>query len=71
MTTVTKTVRFDAAFLREDVRAAVEDSALLPTESVKKGADIFVDTTLKVNGISDGKASYGGVVALLLDERFP
>ena len=68
---ISETVRFDAAFLREDVRAAVEDSALLPTESVKKGADIFVDTTLKVNGISDGKASYGGVVALLLDERFP
>jgi hypothetical protein len=33
---------------------------------VDKAADVFIDTNLKVNGISDGKVSYSRVVRLLL-----
>lgn len=63
---ISSLVRFDDTFVREEVRAAVEETALLPTELVRAGADTFVDTTLKVNGITDGKASYSRVVGLLL-----
>ena len=34
--------------------------------TVKKAADTFVDTTLKVNGVKSGKVSYSYVVKLLL-----
>ena len=58
----------DAIFVTEDTMSEVEEDALLPTELVKSGADTFVDTTLKVNGVSSGKKSYSEVVTLLLME---
>ena len=48
----------------------VEDNAVIETETVKKAADTFVDTTLKVNGVGDGKASYNRVVELMLLEYY-
>ncbi len=60
-------VRFDSQFLTEKAWEEVEKRAVLDTEMVRKAADTFIDTNLKVNGISEGKASYSHVVALLLD----
>ncbi len=60
-------VRYDDQFLTEDAWEKVEKNAVLDTETVKKAADSFIDTNLKVNGVSSGKASYTHVVALLLD----
>lgn len=59
-------VRKDNEFLSDEAWKKVEDNAVLDTETVKKAADTFVDTTLKVNGVADGKVSYSHVVALLL-----
>ena len=36
------------------------------TEVVDKAADVFIDTNLKIHGISDGAVSYSRVVKLLL-----
>ncbi len=60
-------VRYDDQFLTDEAWKRVEDNAILKTETVKKAADTFVDTNLKVNGVSSGKVSYTHVVALLLD----
>lgn len=60
-------VRFDDQFLTDEAWDEVEKRALLKTETVKKAADTFIDTNLKVNGVSEGKASYNKVVKLLLD----
>ena len=59
-------VREDDRFLTEDAWKRVEERAVLDTEAVKRAADAFIDTNLKVNGISDGKASYSHLVGLLL-----
>ncbi len=60
-------VRHDNMFLSDEAWERVEKNAILDTETVKKAADTFVDTNLKVNGVSSGKASYTHVVGLLLD----
>ena len=44
----------------------INKKALINTETVDKAADVFIDTNLKVNGVSDGKVSYSRVVRLLL-----
>ena len=72
--TISETVRTDNEFLSEKVWERVEKNAVLSTETVKAAADTYLDTTLKVNGVSSGKASYEHVVGLLLeyfDGNFP
>ncbi len=64
---ISELVRFDDQFLTKEAWDKVEKEAVLDTETVKKAADTFIDTNLKVNGVSSGKASYSHVVALLLD----
>ncbi|MBE5860449.1 MAG: DUF3810 domain-containing protein [Butyrivibrio sp.] len=63
-------VKEDNVFLTEESWEKVEDNALFDTKTVKNAAETFVDTTLKVNGVGDGKASYNRVVELLLDEYY-
>ncbi|MBE5825325.1 MAG: DUF3810 domain-containing protein [Butyrivibrio sp.] len=60
-------VKYDNQFLTDEAWKKVEDNALLKTETVKKAADTFIDTNLKVNGVSSGKVSYAHVVGLLLE----
>ncbi len=68
--TISDQVWDDKIFLTEDAWNEVEESATISTETVKKAADTFVDTTLKVNGIDDGIASYNRVVELILMEYY-
>ena len=63
-------VKEDNVFLTKESWDKVEDNALFDTKTVKNAAETFVDTTLKVNGVGDGKASYNRVVELLLDEYY-
>lgn len=64
---VSKTVRSDNEFLSDEAWEKVERDAVFSTETVKAAADTYLDTTLKANGIRDGKASYERVVGLLLE----
>ncbi|MBE5844337.1 MAG: DUF3810 domain-containing protein [Butyrivibrio sp.] len=63
-------VKTDNIFLTKESWDKVEENAVLSTETVKQAADTFVDTTLKVNGIDDGIASYSRVVELLLMDYY-
>ncbi len=56
----------DDIFVTDEEWERINRKALLDTETVDKATDAFVDTTLKVNGVSDGKVSYSRVVRLLL-----
>ena len=60
-------VKKDDQFLTDEAWEKVEKKAVFETETVKKAADTFIDTNLKVNGIEAGKVSYTHVVSLLLD----
>lgn len=60
-------VKYDNQFLSPEGWQEVEKKAVIKTETVKKAADTFVDTNLKVNGVSAGKASYRYVVGLIMD----
>lgn len=56
----------DFYFVSEEDWERINKKALFDTEKVDKAADTFVETNLKVNGVSDGAVSYSRVVQLLL-----
>lgn len=64
---ISERVKYDNQFLSPEGWQEVEKKAVLKTETVKKAADTFVDTNLKVNGVAAGKASYRYVVGLIMD----
>lgn len=59
-------VIYDSMFITEEVRAKVEEDAWFKTETVEEITDVFLDTNLTLNGVSDGIISYSRVVNLLL-----
>lgn len=59
-------VRKDDVFLTEESWEKVEKKAIISTETVSKASKTFLNTTLEVNGVEDGIASYGNVVGLIL-----
>lgn len=56
----------DNVFVTDEEWERIEGSAMLKTETVDHVTDVFVDTTLKVNGVADGMVSYSRVVELML-----
>lgn len=59
-------VHEDNVFLTQEEWDRIEEKAVLDTETVDAISDSFTDTTLKLNGVSDGMISYSRVVKLLL-----
>lgn len=59
-------VSTDNIFVTEEEWDRINGKALISTEKVDAAADTFIDTSLKVNGVSDGMISYSRVVKLLL-----
>ena len=60
-------VKKDRVFLTEDAWTEVEKKAVVSTKTVKKASNAFTNTTLILNGVEQGSASYGEVVGLLMD----
>ena len=56
----------DNVFVVQEEWDRINGKALIDTEVVDKAADVFIDTNLKIHGISDGAVSYSRVVRLLL-----
>ena len=56
----------DSVFVTDEEWERINSKALIDTEIVDQASDVFIDTNLKVNGISDGSVSYSRVVKLLL-----
>ena len=46
------------------------DKGLLPSKTVAKVSDKAMEASLKLNGVEDGKRSYGRMVDLLLNYYF-
>lgn len=63
---ITSQVFEDNVFVTEEEWERINGKALIDTETVDQVSDVLVDTTLKVNGVSDGMISYNRVVRLLL-----
>ncbi len=59
-------VSVDNVYVTQDEWDRINGKALIDTETVDEVSDTFTDTTLKVNGVSDGMLSYNRVVRLLL-----
>ena len=59
-------VWIDNTFVTEEEWDRINGKAIIDTEVVEEAADVFVETNLKVNGVTDGKVSYSRVVRLLL-----
>lgn len=64
--TVTEQVWEDSIFVTDEEWERINGKALIDTEVVDQASDVFIDTNLKVNGVSDGSISYSRVVRLLL-----
>lgn len=56
----------DNIFLLPDKWDEVEEAAVLSTEIVNNASDTFIETSLHMNGVTDGMATYDKVVDLLL-----
>jgi hypothetical protein len=63
---ISEQVHQDNIFLTDEEWDRINGKALIDTEIVDEISDVVVDTTLKVNGVSDGMISYNRVVELLL-----
>ena len=63
---ITELVHEDNTFVSDEEWERINGKALVDTEVVKEVSDNLVDTTLKLNGVADGKFSYSRVVRLLL-----
>lgn len=63
---ISQQVADDKMFLTNESWEQVEKRAVLSTETVRQAADTFLDTTLTLNGVTDGTVSYSRVVRLLL-----
>lgn len=60
-------VRMDMyAYVPDDFWNDHREEEFIPTEIVSDTADVVMDTSLKVNGVSEGTKSYHGMIALLL-----
>lgn len=56
----------DNLFVTQEEWNRIHAEAFLDTDTVNQVTDVLVDTSLKINGVSDGKLSYSRVVRLLL-----
>ena len=56
----------DDVFVTQEEWDRINGKALVDTEIVDEISDVFIDTNLKVNGVTDGAVSYSRVVKLLL-----
>lgn len=65
-TRISKQVKQDNVFLTQEAWKQVEENQVIKTETVAKASDTFVQTTLVLNGVEDGKLSYCRVVGLML-----
>lgn len=63
-------VRADNIFVSEEFKKKVEEKAVISTEAVSAFSEKAMETTLKLNGVSDGKKSYGRMVNLLLEYHY-
>lgn len=63
---ISRQVIADDIFLTGETWEAVEEAALIRTETVKEVSNTFTETTLVLNGVQDGRISYSRVVDLLL-----
>lgn len=56
----------DNTFVTQEEWDRINGKAIIDTEVVEEAADVFIDTNLKVNGVTDGAVSYSRVVRLLM-----
>lgn len=59
-------VILDDIFVKREVFEEIEQNALFSTDIISDATDIFLDTNLKLNGVSEGIVSYSQVVKLIL-----
>ncbi len=63
---ISEIVHEDNIFITDEDWERINKNAFIDTETVDEVSDVFMDMTLKANGVSDGKISYNRVVNLLL-----
>lgn len=63
---ISEQVAEDNVFLLPEMWEKVEENAMIDTEQVEQISDAFTETSLSLNGVEDGMASYGRVVGLML-----
>lgn len=67
---ISNEVRRDNIFVSDDYLKKIEEKAVISTKTVNAVSVKAMETTLKLNGVSDGKKSYGRMVNLLLEYHY-
>ncbi len=60
----------DDYFVSEEYLIQIEETSVIPSETASAVSASAMDAALKINGVSDGKKSYGRMVDLILEYRF-
>lgn len=63
---VNELVDYDNIFLKEEDFNEIENNSIISTEKLSEATDVFLDSNLKINGISSGIDNYNEVVKLLM-----
>ncbi|MGN0666986.1 MAG: DUF3810 domain-containing protein [Huintestinicola sp.] len=63
-------VHQDNRFVSDEFRKKIEEKSVIPQETASAVSDKAMETTLKLNGVSDGKRSYSRMVDLLLEYHY-
>lgn len=58
--------KYDNIFLKEEDFERIEENAVISTEKLSEATDQFLDSNLKMNGVSSGMDNYNEVVKLLI-----
>lgn len=56
----------DTIFVKDDVFNEIEEKSLVSTDTLSDATDKFIDSNLKINGVSSGMDNYNEVVRLLI-----
>lgn len=56
----------DTIFVKEEVFNEIEEKSLVSTDTLSDATDKFIDSNLKINGVSSGMDNYNEVVRLLI-----
>ena len=58
--------KYDNIFVKEEDFEEIEENAVISTEKISEATDKFLESNLKMNGVSSGMENYNEVVKLLI-----
>jgi hypothetical protein len=66
VTSINELVDYDNIFLKEEIFDEIEENAIISTDTLSEATNKFLDSNLKINGVSSGINNYNEIVKLVM-----